>query len=303
MQRPAKPFTPVRFRIQPPDIMKIGIIGYGFVGKALNEGLEDNTDVLKVDPKLNTSIDSLSRFCPDAVFICLPTPMKVDGTQDISILLDSVKTLKELNLNCLVIIKSTIIPENIRLIENILPKFVYNPEFLREKHASKDFIESKLIVFGGEKASTRLASNLYKNHTKCICKDYVFTDTITASLIKYTINSFLATKVIFFNELYNLFSKVNNSETWENFISFLAKDKRIGGSHMMVPGHDERFGFGGACFPKDTSALLKYAESNEVNLEIIKKVIEINNKIRNSYDKQTNRETEQNISFNCKDNK
>ena len=75
----------------------------------------------------------MSRFCPDAVFICLPTPMKVDGTQDISILLDSVKTLKELNLNCLVIIKSTIIPENIRLIENILPKFVYNPEFLREK--------------------------------------------------------------------------------------------------------------------------------------------------------------------------
>ena len=302
MQRPAKPFTPVRFRIQPPKIMKIGIIGYGFVGKALNEGLLNNVEVLKIDPNLNTSINSLSSFSPDLVFVCLPTPMSQDGSQDISILLDSLKRLKRLNLNCLVVIKSTIIPDNIRIIENIFPRFVYNPEFLREKHASKDFIESKLIVFGGDSASSELVSNFYDNHTKCACKDYVFTDAITASLIKYTINSFLATKVIFFNELYNLFDKVSSGETWENFINFLAKDTRIGNSHMMVPGHDERFGFGGACLPKDSSAILKYAESNDVNLNVLKKVIELNNQIRSSYNQKTDREAEQNISYNHKDN-
>ena len=84
MQRPAKPFTPVRFRIQPPRIMKIAIIGFGFVGKALFNGLDEGVDVLKVDPKLNTSIKDLLEFKPEVVFICLPTPMKDDGSQDIS---------------------------------------------------------------------------------------------------------------------------------------------------------------------------------------------------------------------------
>ena len=66
---------------------------------------------------------------------------------------------------------------------------------------------------------------------------------------------------------------------------------------MMVPGHDGRFGFGGACFPKDTSALIKYADSLDVDLSLIKDAIKQNNKIRSTYKKQTEREKEQNISF------
>ena len=72
MQRPAKPFTPVRFRIQPPNIMKIGIIGYGFVGKALDNALHEYVDVKKVDPKLNSTIEDLKEFSPYATFVCLP---------------------------------------------------------------------------------------------------------------------------------------------------------------------------------------------------------------------------------------
>ena len=86
MQRPAKPFTPVRFRIQPPYIMKIGIIGYGFVGKALANGLNDDVEIVKIDPKLNTSSKDLIGFNPDIIFVCLPTPMMDDGSQDIIIL-------------------------------------------------------------------------------------------------------------------------------------------------------------------------------------------------------------------------
>ena len=66
--------------------MKIGIIGYGFVGKALAAGLTEDVDVFKVDPLLNTTIHNLIDFNPDAIFICVPTPMKEDFSQDISIL-------------------------------------------------------------------------------------------------------------------------------------------------------------------------------------------------------------------------
>ena len=136
-----------------------------------------------------------------------------------------------------------------------------------------------------------------QKHTKCLCKDYVLTDAVSASLIKYTINSFLATKVVFFNEMFDLFNKMQVGENWENFISFISKDDRIGDSHMMVPGHDGRMGFGGACFPKDTSAIIKYANSLGVDLRILESVIKKNNEIRSTYEKQTDREEEQNINF------
>ncbi len=298
MQRPAKPFTPVRFRLQPPYIMKVGIIGFGFVGKALFEGLLDNVEVCKIDPILNTTLDDLNRFNPQVTFICLPTPMNKDGSQDISVFVQTLKDIKSRKIKGLVVVKSTVHPGNINKIKEIFPDFVYNPEFLREKHAIDDFINSSLIVFGGLKESSNLLANFYDKYTKCINKDYVFTDHIAASLIKYTINSFLATKVVFFNELHNLFNKTNTEETWENFISFLQKDKRIGNSHMMVPGHDKRLGFGGACLPKDTNAILKYSQFLESELNLVKEAIKINNKVRASYNTLTDREVEQNIIFN-----
>ena len=297
MQRPAKPFTPVRFRIQPPNIMKIGIIGYGFVGKALHDAFHDSVEVFKVDLKLNTTLEDLKGFDPDASFICLPTPMKDDGSQNISAVEETFFKIKELNFSGLIILKSTVHPGNINMLEKILPNFVYNPEFLREKQASDDFINSKLIVFGGKKDITNKLSKIYSNHTKCKYNDYICTDAVSASLMKYTINAFLATKVIFFNEIHNLFNATNTNESWENFINFLSKDSRIGNSHMMVPGHDDRYGFGGACFPKDTAAIMKYSNSLNIELGLIKNAISTNNKIRAKYNKETDREYEQNIKY------
>ncbi len=297
MQRPAKPFTPVRFRIQPPNIMKIGIIGYGFVGKALFDAFHDSVEAFKVDLKLNTTIENLCQFNPDATFICLPTPMQDDGNQDISVVEETFVKIKNLNLPGLIILKSTVHPGNINILEKLLPNFVYNPEFLREKHASDDFINSKLIVFGGKQDSTNKLSKIYSNYIKCKHSDYIFTDAVSASLMKYTINAFLATKVIFFNEIHNLFNATNTNESWENFIKFLSRDSRIGNSHMMVPGHDDRFGFGGACFPKDTAAIMKYSNSLDIELGLIKNAISTNNQIRAKYNKETDREYEQNIKY------
>ena len=297
MQRPAKPLTPVRFRIQPPYIMKIGIIGYGFVGKALEAGLNDDVEIIKIDPKLNTHTHDLKDFFFFFIFICVPTPMDEDCSQDISFLKNVLFEIQNLNLNSNIVLKSTVLPSHIKEIEKMLPNFVYNPEFLREDYAIEDFISSSLIVFGGKERDTHFIADFYKNHTKCLCIDYIHTDQITAALVKYSINSFLATKVTFFNELNSLFKKSGTNEKWENFINAISKDIRIGASHMQVPGPDGRFGYGGACLPKDSEAFSIYAEGLGSELNVLKTVINTNNNIRASYNTKTQRELDQNIKF------
>ena len=96
MQRPAKPFTPVRFRLQPPYIMKVGIVGFGFVGKALRNGLKDNVDCVEIDPKLGKNLNDLKNHKPDIVFICLPTPMNDDGSQNIGLINEAIKQILSL---------------------------------------------------------------------------------------------------------------------------------------------------------------------------------------------------------------
>ena len=223
--------------------------------------------------------------------------MNSDGSQNIDILMDIIDDIKSYKLNSLVVIKSTILPSCILKIKESLPKFVYNPEFLREKHANEDFINSDIIVFGGDIESSQELASFYDNFFECTNNDYIFTDLVTASLVKYSINSFLATKVIFFNEINQLFKKSGAKGDWKDFLKILNKDKRIGTSHMEVPGHDGRYGFGGACLPKDSNALVSYAESMNSELDLLKTAIKINNKIRKSYNKNTKREDEQNILF------
>ena len=300
MQRPAKPFTPVRFRLQPPYNMKIGIVGFGFVGKALKNGLRDSVDCIEIDPKLDTNLSDLSNHKPDIVFICLPTPMNDDGSQNIDIVRDAIFELNKHDPNILVVLKSTILPKYVIEISKLTKNLVINPEFLRDKHANEDFINSEIIVFGGEKENCDKLAKFYENHTKCLCKDYVVTDNISASLIKYTINTFLALKVVFFNELKSVFDNLNSQNDWFKFINAISKDKRIGNSHMNVPGPDGRYGFGGPCFPKDVKALIEYSREIGSELSLLNKANTINNNIRAKYNDVTVREKEQNIKFNSK---
>ncbi len=298
MQRTANPCTPVRFRPQPPiNMVKVAIIGLGFVGSSLLNALKDSVEVLQIDPKLGTSINELGDFSPEIIFICVPTPMKENKDQDISIIESVIDEIDNLKIASMVVLKSTLLPDHVKEIENKLPRFIYNPEFLREKHADEDFINSELIIFGGSHKEAKNLSKFYKDHTKCICHDHVFTDSITASLIKYSINTFLSVKVIFFNELKELFDASGADEGWDNFIKYLSKDKRIGKSHMQVPGHDGRLGFGGACLPKDSNALIGYAQKIDKQLDLLNNAIKLNNDIRSSYNTETDRELEQNIKF------
>lgn len=279
------------------DRMKVSIIGHGFVGKALENALNNSVETLIIDPIYKNKISDITLFEPDYIFICVPTPMADGGNQDLSILDEVIHEIKVLDVNSEIILKSTVLPNNITIIEELIPNIIYNPEFLTEKNSFEDFINGDLIVLGSRNKNFKKISSFYKNYTKCTTKNFILTDLIAASLIKYTINSYLASKVMFFNEVHNLFKKSGTDENWENFIDAVSSDSRIGRSHMKVPGPDGRYGFGGACFPKDTQALYNYSLDEESPLKILKKVIDLNNHIRGSYESETDRENEQNINF------
>ncbi len=281
--------------------MRVSIIGHGFVGKALENALNHDLEVQIIDPIYQNKVSDVGDFCPKFIFICVPTPMGDDGNQDLRVLEDVIENINKLDINSEIIIKSTVLPNHISRINNVLPNVVYNPEFLTEKNAFEDFIKSDFIVLGGNDENLSLVSSFYSKYTKCESKNYILTDLISASLIKYAINCFLATKVIFFNELNTLFKESGTNESWQNFIHALSLDKRIGKSHMQVPGPDGRYGYGGACFPKDSKALYEYSLIKGVPFSILKKAIDINDNIRSSYESPNRRELDQNINFLTKE--
>ena len=279
---------------------RMAIVGHGFVGKATDWGFNKNIEKFIVDPLLGTSINDLKKFNPDYVFICVPTPMKNDGTQDSSIIREVVYELHDKCPKSIKVVKSTVIPSILTDLVKVDQRLIYNPEFLREKYANEDFVNTPLIILGGDRNICSLVSKLYLNHSRCKTKEHVFTEIQSASLIKYSINTFLATKVIFFNEIFKIYEKLELNDSWELLINAISIDQRIGSSHMNVPGHDGRKGFGGACFPKDSNALIKYAASLDIELNTLKAAIKENNKIRSTYKNLELRELEQNISFDDK---
>jgi UDPglucose 6-dehydrogenase len=280
--------------------LKLAIIGHGFVGKAMDEGFTKNVDKLIIDPKYGNSLNDIEGFEPHLCFVCVPTPMANDGTQDSSIIEETIIGLKALCPGAIVCVKSTVLPSILVKLTTVNQNLIYNPEFLREKYANEDFINSKLIIFGGDSATSKKVSKFYKDHSQCSCKNHIFLDTETASLAKYTINTYLATKVIFLNEIYEIFKEHETDDKWLDFTNALVKDERFGQSHNDVPGPDGRFGFGGACFPKDSLALIRYAKEKDIDLNVLKAVVKKNNKIRSQYKDLDSREIEQNISYDDK---
>ena len=280
--------------------LKLGIVGHGFVGKATDWGFNRRISKFIVDPLLNNSVKDLESFQPEIVFICVPTPMNDDGSQDSSIIENVVSELALYCPNAIKVVKSTVLPSLLSELHKLDSKLIYNPEFLREKHANLDFVNSDMIIFGGDRNISTLVSNAYLNHSRCKTKEHIFTDLETASFIKYAINTFLASKVLFFNELHSIYEKLDVKDSWESIVGIVSRDERIGSSHMNVPGHDGRKGFGGACFPKDSLALIKFANDLGVNLGSLISTVKINNKIRSQYTDLDARESAQNVSFDDK---
>lgn len=260
--------------------MKLGIIGKGFVGSAVANGFDIDCDQVIVDPKYtdNTITDVLD--CK-LVFVCVPTPVADDGSCDTSIVKDVLIELSMRDYKGVVVVKSTIIPDYLHEFKREFDlKIVYNPEFLTEANANEDFKNPPFQVFGGKWRDCEVVEKAYLRHSSVRIVPTFKVDLTTASLLKYTINSWLATKVVFFNELKELHESGSSMVTWEQFTDMLTRDERIGVSHMSVPGPDGKFGFGGHCFPKDTEAFLKYAQSKKIKLSVLKKATDTNKKLR-----------------------
>ena len=236
--------------------MKIGIIGQGYVGNAVFQKFKNYFDVLTYDAissKCNSTKSELLNKA-NVIFLCLPTPMNKNGSCDFSIIDNICSEINSQNKNYIIVIKSTVPPGTTQQLneKNKNLSIIFNPEFLTERNAVDDFNNQNRIILGGPRPSTteikRVFSIVFPNAT------IIKTDSKYAEMVKYITNAFLATKVSFSNEMYELCKKLEID--YDKVIEYSKQDVRLGNSHWQVPGPDGDFGFGGHCLPKDLNALI-----------------------------------------------
>lgn len=257
--------------------MKIGIVGLGFVGKAIEQvHLAKGIPLICRDPFTgrNGSIEEL--LTCDAIYLSVPSPMGIDGKCDMSILDSVLDDLKQYS--GVFISKVTAPPNEYTRLQQKFCNLVYAPEFLTAHNAVNDYLNSPFVIIGGHPQITAKAAPLILSSFPRTPELYECSIE-EASLTKYTINSFLASKVVFMNEIYKLAQAANID--YETVSRLVKLDPRLGTSHMTVPGIDGKFGFAGACFPKDTFALDYYANNIGSELTVLRQAIETNKKLRN----------------------
>jgi len=267
------------FRNQTMD--KIGIIGLGFVGGAIKNALNDlwGHEVTCVDPAkgYTNTIDDLADC--DGVFVCVPTPQDSDGTCDTTPLENVLAGLKQVGYQGVIISKCTAPPDVYERLNDQYPNLVHAPEFLTAANANQDYANGKFCIIGGKhKLYLREAERIIRTSQQNLGDNVKWCSIGEAALAKYTINCFMSTKVVFMNEMYNLATKMGLD--YNTIAKMVTMDPRIGNSHMQVPGPDGNFGFGGACFPKDTSALLKTAEQQGIEMMVLDAAVKKNTFLR-----------------------
>tara|TARA_B100000989_G_scaffold68850_1_gene48011 strand:- start:30747 stop:31583 length:837 start_codon:yes stop_codon:yes gene_type:complete len=262
----------------------VGIIGNGFVGEAQAFAFSPTSFVKIYDIDKNKSTHSLDKVnkC-DFIFVCVPTPMYENGSQDTSYIQ---KVFDKAVAGPVYIIKSTILPGTTKNLanKNKKLKIVFSPEFLTERNAKLDMMTQSRIIIGGDPILTRKVRRLFES--RFMNKNIIETDSDTAELIKYMNNTFFATKVSIMNEFKLLSDKIGAN--WQDAIFGFASDGRVGDSHLHVPGHDGKFGYGGTCFPKDVNAIISLAKKLNVELNTIEGGWKTNLKLRPEKDWEKN---------------
>ena len=260
----------------------IGIVGQGFVGTAVHEGMKDDFDIQTYDKfkSESSTCASLEDLCKKVkiVFVCLPTPMKKDGSCDLSILEDTICQINNVNSGNIVIIKSTVVPGTTERLnkENNNIDIVFNPEFLTEANSIEDFKNQNRIIIGGPRPATTIVKNMYRKSFRDT--PIVKTGSTIAEFVKYFINCFLATKVAYANEFKQLCDA--QGVDYDKVVEYALYDKRIATTHLSVPGPDGKDGFGGSCFPKDLNALINFAKINKITPSVLGGVWEKNLDVR-----------------------
>jgi UDPglucose 6-dehydrogenase len=263
--------------------MKIGIVGFGYVGQAI--GWAHRSDELVIrDPKMENSADLHEFKDCDAIFVCVPSPpignINEDGHCDTSILEQTLKELLFILINnpIPIICKTTAPPRVYDRLQKEYPNLVHCPEFLTAANATPDYANADYCILGGDYDWCVKAREVIRHGRPMVHDKFTIVPIKVAALFKYMMNSYLATRVTFMNDFKQL-ADVEGVE-WED-LKYLAKqDERIGRSHLDVPGPDGQYGWGGSCFPKDVAAILNEALDQGVELELLGRVEDINKKHR-----------------------
>ena len=263
--------------------MRVGIIGMGYVGGAV-VWAHQPVDVIIRDPKLPNSA-SLDKFAEcDVIYVCVPSPSVdptlEDGRCDSSIL---EQTLKELlfiliNKQIPIICKTTAPPSVYARLQKEYPNIVYAPEFLTAENNLMDYVNTQHVILGGDYDWCVKARKCIQWGLPIADEQFTILDIKAAALFKYMMNSYLAVKVTFMNEFYQL-AQAEGVE-WDDMKYLAARDDRIGHTHMDVPGKNGEYGWGGSCFPKDIAAIITEAIDKSVDFELLDRVETINRKHR-----------------------
>ncbi len=272
--------------------LNIGIVGQGFVGTAIREGLKNFYQVRVYDIKeelcpkefLTTPLNIIKEC--EIIFQCLPTPMKKTGECDLGIVRNSLMKLDDISKvhkkNPIVVVKSTVPPGTCEKLNEEFKNIniVFSPEFLTEANSIEDFKNQTRIILGGPRPYTTKVKTVFRKAFPQI--PIVKTGYKTAEMVKYFINNFLSTKVSFANEMYEICNSLNID--YDKVTEYVLFDKRIGKSHLAVPGPDGDFGYGGHCFPKDIDAMIYLAKSLNKDPLMLEAARRKNNTVRKNRD-------------------
>lgn len=282
-----------RFKI---DDGVVGVVGFGFVGRAVENYFKRACRVLVYDaamPELGT-LDAVVKES-QVVFVCVPTPMRLDGSCHTGIVESVVVDVERLALatgrnlgGFVVVLKSTVPPgftDRLRERHSGM-RIVFSPEFLTEKNSLVDFETANRMIFGGDEEDALVVSKYFAG----VSPQRVVDDRLlllqcsptVAEMTKLYANGILAAKVAFSNDVYRVCERLG--VPFEEVRALACLDPRIGASHTRVPGPDGDFGFGGHCFPKDLNSLRAVARALEVPERLFTAVLEQNDEVRGKKD-------------------
>ena len=254
-------------------------VNVGIVGNAVYQNLRDKVQCKVFDVDKNRCLSPLEEVIQqDFIFVCLPTPMRMDGSCDLSILDKFFEDLPD-HLTGTFVIKSTV-PVGTTKKYTERHNVIHNPEFLTARNAVEDYAKAERNIVGGD---SELCVDFISFFEACFPKILsVIVSSDESEAIKYFSNVFLAYKVAYFNKIFD-FCKATGMN-YNNVRRGVTADHRIGKSHTQVPGIDNDRGFGGTCFPKDLNSLIVQFDERKVNSDILKAVWDYNKEIRTVID-------------------
>ena len=262
----------------------VAVIGYGYVGKALVDFFKSHFDILIYDtakPEVSASKEEINKKA-DLAVISVPTPMENDGSADVSAIEGTLSWLK----TDLVLIKSTIPPGTTDMLsKKFKRKLAFSPEYIGEGNYEVPFWKGHphptnmklhdFVIIGGERETARKILSYFKRVLGPEAQ-YEITTSITAELVKYMENSFLATKVTFCNEFYDIAK--NLGVEYDELRELWLLDGRNSRSHTLV--YEDSRGFGGKCLPKDVNAIVKASTKAGYKPKLLESVLKVNEEIK-----------------------